>query len=76
MNKIFILAGNYAQAQAYARSTEISPSAWSYVSSAATIKGTRNAKIIATGSWYCNKDIAEISDEIMRTEAEVTYPAN
>lgn len=71
---IYILSGTCDQAKNYAEKKQLRYQDWLPLTGVHQLKGTRNKKVHAVGSWYRRPDIAEISQEIICREAEVEYP--
>jgi len=57
---MFIVAGNYSQAQGFARRIELSPREWVYLSGAGSFHGYRGNNIVYVGTYYERRDLGEI----------------
>lgn len=58
--KLFILAGNYKQAEKYARVQGFRPCDWKYLYDPQNLCGSINPKVIRVGTWY-NKDSKQLT---------------
>lgn len=66
--KIFIIAGNYAQANIWARERCLAPSDYIYVSNVDYIKGHWNKKYALVGTFKDRDDYEAIMSEIIVRE--------
>jgi len=61
---LYIIAGNWSQANSYAYDYSIEPWRWKYVYDINVIKGLRNIKYVYVGTYYERPDIDEIESMI------------
>ena len=62
--KKYIVAGNYAEYQAWLKEKGFTPQEYVYVDNVNTLRGTANPHGFYVGSWERRKDINDISTEI------------
>jgi hypothetical protein len=63
-----ILAGNYREADAYARKQGWFGGSWGYINDANRLLGHRTIELHRTGTWYLRNDLEEIFEVLSRIE--------
>lgn len=63
-NRLWILAGNYAQAKGYARENNIRPNDWDYLLNADRLRGYRNIRLVRVGTWHERRDLGRLELEL------------
>lgn len=56
---ILLIAGNYREAQYWAKESELKPTEWKYVSSEKDLLGRRGSYIAFCGEWWKNPSGAQ-----------------
>lgn len=62
-NMIIIIAGNYRQAQHFAKAHGIYPKYWNFLNEPKQARGLQGS-VVYTGTYYQRKDLAEIEQEV------------
>ena len=62
----YVVAGNYAQAQGYARERQLSPTEWTYLSSLRLVRGLSVAPedLVYVGTYWQRPDFAELAEAL------------
>lgn len=63
-NKIYIVAGNFRQANEWAREARIPPSKFVYVENVSRLRGVSDPVVAYVGTWRDRKDLPEIAQAL------------
>ena len=61
-DRIVVLAGNYAQAETWAKEQGLLHYEWLYVSSPLDLRGMRNPVVAKVGTYHERRDVAEFEE--------------
>lgn len=66
---LLIVAGNFRQANDYAKGRGFPPGKWVYVSGERTIRGRREVPVVFVGTYWERRDLPEIVGDLRRARA-------
>jgi hypothetical protein len=60
--RLFVLAGNYAQAKRWAHDQQLPRSGWANLTFADTLRGARAIRLVRVGTWQGRRDLEQVED--------------